>query len=141
VKLSDYILLAFALLLMVCGFLLPVRAMETEIPQAVCPDSPSHRRLCHVAPDWVMPCSRWSILVQFAQQLGPERYLAVLDQYMKQQIMTAMTPEERQKLRLERQYVMGFAGDAALFVSQHTFKHPAHAQTQAMVACGAVHSG
>jgi len=107
------------------GLVLNAGIVELEIPQASCPDSPTHRRLCLQTPDWVMQCPRWSALVRTTQVLGAERFRALLLEYLKT------------KSRLERDYMLAYARDAAEFVESHQFEHPDHAFAAAMVACGA----
>jgi len=72
-----------------------------------------------------MQCPRWSALVRTTQALGAKRFRALLLEYLKT------------RSRLERDYMLAYAQDAAEFVAAHNFEHPDHAFTSAMVACGA----
>ena len=93
---------------------------------AACPPSSTHRVICRdTAPDdLVMDCERWSMMVSAAHQLGPQRYLVVMKNYVQDR------PPATQR------WMMLFSMDAAAFVAQNNFPSPEQAADAALVVCG-----
>lgn len=98
------------------------------IPLSVvaCPPSSTHRVICRdTAPDdLVMSCERWSLMVSAAHQFGPQRYIAIMRNYVQGRPMQ------------QQQWIMLFSLDAASFAHANKFRDAQTALDAALVTCG-----